>query len=176
MQHLNIEIKAICRDPAAIREYLLAKGAEFRGMDEQTDTYFQVNKGRLKLREGNIENNLIYYERSDQPGPRGSHFRLVKVEDSVGLREMLEKAIGIKVVVKKCREIYFIHNVKFHIDEVPGLGSFIEIEAGNLLANVSAEELRRQCDFYLGEMNITPEDLIASSYSDMLLSRETTAQ
>ena len=82
---------------------------------------------------------------------------------------MLTKSIGIKVVVKKKREIYYISNVKFHIDEVPGLGSFVEIEAGNVFADLSQEELREQCDFYMNEFGIQQEDLVENSYSDMLL-------
>ena len=112
-------------------------------MDEQTDTYFNVPNGRLKLREGNIENNLIFYERTNQAGPRILIFNLVKVEDAEGLKEALTKSNGIKVVVKKRREIYYINNVKFHIDEVPGLGSFVEIEAGNILADLSQATIKR---------------------------------
>ena len=73
------------------------------------------------------------------------------------------------MVVKKRREIYYIKNVKFHMDEVPGLGSFVEIEAGNILADLSRKELKEQCDFYLIEFKISPEDLVEVSYSDMLL-------
>ena len=50
--------------------------------------------------------------------------------------------MGIKAIVKKKREIYYIRNVKFHIDEVPGLGSFAEIEAGNVFADLSQDELQ----------------------------------
>ena len=166
---LNVEIKAVCNDPAFIRDYLLSHHAEFKGLDEQQDTYFNVAHGRLKLREGNIENNLIYYERNDQHGPKNSQFHLMKVEDAGGMKEVLVKSIGIKVVVKKKREIFYIKNVKFHIDEVPGLGSFVEIEAGNILADLSQEDLMSQCDFYLKELGIKGEDLIDVSYSDMLL-------
>lgn len=173
MSYLNVEIKAKCTDTAFIRNYLLKAGADFKGVDEQTDTYFKVVNGRLKLREGNIENNLIYYERSDQSGPKSSHFQLVKIEDANGLKEVLTKSTGIKVVVKKRREIYYIKNVKFHIDEVPGLGSFVEIEAGNLLKDFSPHELKEQCDFYLAQFGIKEEDMIAISYSDMLLAKIT---
>jgi adenylate cyclase, class 2 len=120
------------------------------------------------LREGNIENNLIFYERNNLPGPKSSQFNLVKVEDAKGLKEVLTRSMGIKVIVKKKREIYYINNVKFHIDEVPGLGSFVEIEAGNILADFSQEELKVQCDFYMKEFRIKEEDLIDVSYSDML--------
>lgn len=169
MAFLNVEIKAHCSDPAFIRNYLLTHQASFKGTDEQTDTYFHVPNGRLKLREGNIENNLIFYERTNQAGPKNSHFHLVKVEDAKGLKEVLSKSNGIKTVVIKKREIYYIGNVKFHIDEVPGLGTFVEIEAGNVLANLSQAALKEQCDFYLGEFGIPAGDLIENSYSDMLL-------
>lgn len=171
MEHLNIEIKARCTDPAFIRTYLQNQHAEFKGTDHQTDTYFQVPHGRLKLREGNIENNLIFYERNNQAGPKDSRFHLVKVEDAKGLKEVLTKSNGIKTIVTKQREIWYIGNVKFHIDNVERLGSFIEIEAGNILADLNREELKAQCDFYLEEFNINQKDLVEVSYSDMLLNK-----
>ena len=168
MLFLNVEIKAKCSNPSFIRQYLLSGNADFKGTDEQTDTYFNVPNGRLKLREGNIENNLIFYERTNQAGPKNSHFHLVKVEDAKGLKAVLTKSNAVKAVVKKKREIYYIRNVKFHIDEVPGLGSFVEIEAGNKLADLSEQQLREQCDFYVKEFQIKEADLVEVSYSDML--------
>lgn len=170
MSYLNVEIKARCSDSRFIRDYLLSKGAEYKGTDHQTDTYFKVPNGRLKLREGNIENNLIFYSRPDQAGPKESVFQLVKVEDAAGLKKALTSANGIKIIVEKKREIYFIANVKFHIDEVPGLGSFVEIEAGNITAPLlGAAELKQQCDDYLDAFGIREEDLVEVSYSDLLL-------
>ena len=171
MSHLNVEIKARSKDPSFVRKYLLSHNADFKGIDEQTDTYFNVPHGRLKLREGNIENNLIYYNRNNKAGPKSSQFHLVKVEDAKGLKEVLEKSCGIKLIVRKKREIYYIDNVKFHIDEVPELGFFIEIEASNILANKTEAKLLDQCNYYLKEFAIKDEDLIAVSYSDMLLER-----
>lgn len=171
MSFLNVEIKASCRDASFIRDYLLSNHAEYKGVDAQTDTYFNVRNGRLKLREGNIENNLIFYERANQPGPKNSHFHLVKVEDAAGLKDVLIKSAGIKVVVQKRREIYYIKNVKFHLDEVQGLGSFVEIEAGNILADLTPAQLKDQCDFYVKEFGIKEEDLVEVSYSDLLLKK-----
>ncbi len=169
MSFLNIEIKARCLRPDFVRQWLLAQGARFVGTDQQTDTYFQVGRGRLKLREGNIENNLIYYERADQNGPKPSVFELFPVADAARLKKMLGASLGIKVVVKKKREIYFIDNVKFHIDEVPELGHFVEIEAGNLNSTHKEAELREQCNHYMRALDIHPGELLQSSYSDMLL-------
>lgn len=173
MSYLNVEIKARCQEPARIRKYLELNQAEFRGTDEQTDTYFHTGQGRLKLREGNIENNLIFYERVNHTGPKQSEFMLVRVDDAQSLKQVLEKSNGIKVVVKKKREIYYIRNVKFHLDTVPGLGSFVEIEAGNLLLPLTTAELREQCDFYMDQFGIQETDLIEHSYSDMLLDLKT---
>lgn len=169
MSYLNIEIKARTGSPELIRKILTEHNAEFKGIDEQTDTYFNVPHGRLKMREGNIENNLIYYVRNDQAGPKNSTFHLVKVEDAKGLKEVLTRSCGIKIIVKKKRAIYYIGNVKFHLDDVPGLGIFVEIEAGNLMAKKTEDELLEQCIFYLKKFGIKEEDLVAESYSDMLL-------
>jgi predicted adenylyl cyclase CyaB len=171
MSYLNIEIKAKCKNPSFCREYLQKNNAIFKGTDHQIDTYFNVSSGRLKLREGNIENNLIFYERNDESGPKSSNFHLVNVSDAKELKEVLTKSIGIKIIVEKKREIWFIKNVKFHIDEVPQLGSFVEIEAGNVYHNVTKEKLRQQCDFYMNEFGINNEDLIAVSYCDLMLEK-----
>lgn len=171
MSFLNVEIKAKINYTATIRQYLLDHNADFRGKDIQIDTYFNVGNGRLKLREGNIENNLIYYNRKNQAGPKNSHFSLLKTDTPELLKEILTKANGVKVVVKKIREIYYIRNVKFHIDEVPGLGSFVEIEAGNKEASLTQQELLKQCEFYIKEFGISKQDLVEISYSDMLLEK-----
>jgi predicted adenylyl cyclase CyaB len=169
MSYLNVEIKARCTDPDNVRLFLQQNHATFVGTDKQADTYFNTNKGRLKLREGNIENNLIYYERADTAGPKDSKFILVKVEDAAGLKEVLSASMGIKTVVNKKREIYYIDNVKFHIDEVDRLGSFVEIEAGNVLANLNRGQLQQQCDYYVKALGINHTDMLSRSYSDMLL-------
>lgn len=144
--------------------------AEFRGTDLQTDTYFKVGNGRLKLRQGNIENSLIFYTRENIAGPKISQVNLFQVnQDSDTLKQILINANGIKVVVKKKREIWFIDNVKFHIDEVEGLGSFVEIEAIDKDGHLGLEKIKEQCDHYLHQFNITEENLLTHSYSDLLM-------
>ena len=114
MSFINIEVKARTTRTEHIRKLLQDSGADFKGTDYQTDTYFNVPKGRLKLRQGNIENSLIYYERENIAGPKTSDFNLVKVEDGNTMKELLANSLGVKVTVTKRREIYFIENVKFN--------------------------------------------------------------
>lgn len=171
MAHINIEIKARTLRLEEIRETLKTCGAEFKGTDHQVDTYFKVNQGRLKLREGNIENHLIYYEREDVAAPKKSVVILHKNPPGSNLKEILSNSLGIMVVVDKNREIYFIENVKFHLDDVLGLGSFVEIEAIDLSGNLGEKKLLEQCNFYIDLFGLTKEEMITSSYSDLLLAK-----
>lgn len=169
--HLNVEIKATCRQPAEVRRRLLAAGADFKGTDHQTDTYFNVPDGRLKLRQGPIENALIHYQRSNDAAPKGSAVTMTVVPPNSDLKQVLAHALGVLVEVVKEREIYFIDNVKFHLDTVPGLGSFVEIEAIDLHGNLGADHLHQQCRHYMQLLDITTTALQAMSYSDMLLAK-----
>ena len=172
MSHINIEIKAKCFHPEKVEAFLLSSGARFVGLDHQKDTYFHVPSGRLKLRQGNIEQTLIFYNRPDQEGPKQSDFYLSKMSDPAATEKLLEKALGVKVVVDKFRKIFYIDNVKFHIDEVPGLGSFVEIEAGNLAdPSKTIADLKAQCDHYMKAFEVSEADLIHHSYSDMILAK-----
>lgn len=168
---LNVEIKARCEDPRHIRDYLLSNHAIFKGTDTQRDTYFNVPNGRMKLRQGKIENALIHYQRPDHKGPKSSEVTIYPVAESNLLRSLLEKALGIKVVVEKVREIYFMENVKFHIDIVQKLGNFIEIEAISEDGKISIGKLQEQCQHYLNAFGIREEDLLHNSYSDQLIDK-----
>ncbi len=168
-KHL-VEIKARSRDHDQLRKTLLEAGAAAHGTDHQLDHYFRVPEGRLKLRIGNIERSLIFYRRADLSGPKDSSVSLTTLPDRAvaeSLRHTLNNALGTWVIVDKQREIYFIDNVKFHLDTVAGLGTFVEIEA---IGTSEAErpELLKQVDHYRGVLSIAEADLVAMSYSDLL--------
>ncbi|MFX0122115.1 MAG: class IV adenylate cyclase [Candidatus Hodarchaeota archaeon] len=171
MVHINIEFKAQCHDPEKIRKILTSRNADYKGLDRQVDTYFNVNTGRLKLREGEIERALIYYSRKDTKEPKQSDVTLFPVDSdsSALLKEILIKSLGILVIVSKQRRIYFIDNIKFHIDIVEELGSFVEVEAIDINGNIGVTKLQEQCQFFLELFEISEEDLISMSYSDLLL-------
>ena len=96
MKHLIIEMKAKCGDREAVRRILRSRNADFKGTDHQIDTYFQARDGRLKLREGNIENYLIFYKRGDKAGPKQSDVILFETKPGSPLKEILVKSVGIK--------------------------------------------------------------------------------
>lgn len=170
-----IEIKAKCQNAAKVRKILKEKAADFKGVDHQVDTYFKSPIGRLKLREGNIENTLIHYNRPNQAGPKNSQVTYQKLTPNSKIKEVLSAAMGILAVVDKQREIYFVDNVKFHIDEVKQLGAFVEIEAIDEKGTISINELQAQCEYFMKLFEISSKDLIKVSYSDLIMDLGTTS-
>ena len=154
-----------------MEQLLQQKNPQYIGEDNQVDTYFNVVKGRLKFREGNIENALIYYDRVDAASAKQSDIILYKHSPDKALKHILTTVHGIKVVVAKRRKIYFIDNVKFHFDEVVGLGTFIEVEAIDNNGTSAIEDLQNQCAYYASFFKIQQSDYIQNSYSDLLLEK-----
>src|SRR3954452_12042097 len=164
----NVELKA--RDPRADRslERARALGAEDRGELRQRDTYFAAPRGRLKLREqepGGAE--LIAYERADAAEARESRYRIAPVADPAALREALAAALGTVAVVDKRRRLLLWEGVRIHLDEVAGLGAFVELEG------VAADDsdLARETDLVArlrAELAITDDAVEATGYADLL--------
>lgn len=168
MAHRNVEFKARCHDAERTLSRLLALGARSQGVDAQEDVYYRVFRGRLKRRRGTIENNLIHYLRPDGHAPKESEVRMHPLEADRGLDELLDAALAWDVVVRKRRHILWIDNVKFHVDEVEELGSFVEVEAVDYDGALGAGHLHAQCAEYLRLLGVVEEDLESRSYSDLL--------
>lgn len=166
----NVEIKAKCPNPAQVRSLLLGQeGIHFAGTDWQTDTYFEVPEGRLKLREGNIERSLIFYRRENQAAARRSDVLLYPATDIQALKNLLVAALPVLRVVKKSREIYFIGQTKFHLDTLEDLGTFLEIEVIDASGEEQEEPMRQLCQSYLELLGVRPEQFLDKSYSDMVI-------
>lgn len=166
----NVEFKARISLPLIRRheEKLKTLNPQFIGEDQQSDTYFHTRTGRLKLREGRIENALIHYQRPNTAEAKLSEIILYKHRPDQSLKDILSLHLGIKTVVNKTRRIYFVNNVKFHFDEVERLGTFLEVEAIDDAGIYTTAELKAQCDEYFDFFGLSEADLVAGSYSDML--------
>ena len=168
MAFRNLELKARCADLKRAARVAQELGARLEWTKRQTDTYFHVAHGRLKLREADGQPaELIAYERPDHPAFRESAYHLVPVPDADRLKAALTAALGARVVVAKRRTLYLWHNVRIHLDEVEGLGTFIEFEAVLRTAEDEAASPGRLA--HLAEvLGIREEDRISRSYSDFL--------
>jgi homotetrameric cytidine deaminase len=179
----NVELKARDPDPARTLERALALGAEDHGTIHQRDTYFAGARGRLKLREQTpvgaqatgsagraamASAELVEYRRADSPDARTSAYRRVPVADAAALGEALAAAYGTLVVVEKRRRLLTWEGVRIHLDEVDGLGSHLELEAvAGEGSDLAAEH--EQVERLRAELGVEEGDLVAGSYSDLLL-------
>lgn len=170
--HINFEFKARHNNLTEAENSLKKHQPLFIGEDHQVDTYFNVPNGRLKLREGNIEQSLIFYQRSNVAGAKQSDVTLYQHEANAALKQVLTQSLGIKTVVDKKRKIYFINNVKFHFDTVEGLGTFVEVEAIDKDGSIGLEKLQEQCSRFQQVLGVPESDFIAESYSDLLLAKK----
>jgi homotetrameric cytidine deaminase len=132
--HRNVELKARDPEPERTLRAALDVGAEDHGVLHQRDTYFAAREGRLKLREeragdGTERAQLIPYARADEAAARTSAYRLIDVPDPAALTAGLEASLGISVVVTKARRLLLWEGVRIHLDDVEGLGAFVELEA-----------------------------------------------
>src|SRR3989449_2131714 len=167
MNVVNYEFKARLKNEAHVRTVLKALRARFIGTDHQVDTYFRVPRGRLKVRQGDIENALIFYERPNARGARPSRVRMIELPPNSPVQEILAAALGVLAVVDKRREIYFAGNVKIHLDRVRGLGRFVEVEAISRSGRV--RRIREQARNFQKLFGIAHADMVAESYSDLVL-------
>lgn len=172
MSTKNIEFKARVSDLAKYENKLLTLSPCFVGLDHQVDTYFNVPTGRLKLREGTIENTLINYNRADTADVKLSEIILYHHQPDPALKTILELQLGVKAVVDKKRKIYFINHIKFHFDEVEGLGTFIEVEVIDTNGSLQLEDMKKDCDHYFQFFDLKQSDLVDRSYSDLSMEKE----
>jgi adenylate cyclase class IV len=165
----NVELKAIDPDPSASLEICRALGAEDCGTIAQRDTYFEVARGGLKLREEQPGHpHLIQFERASEPQQRESRYRIIEVSDGAALCAALAAAIGIRRVVVKRRHLLLWQSVRIHLDEVEQLGAFIELEAVAEPDSDLTHEHRLIAELR-DALAITDERLIAHGYAEQLL-------
>ena len=172
----NVESKTRCPDLGAIARLAAALGARYEGRIEQVDTYFRVRRGRLKLREAShygpdgrmsASSELIRYERPDVNGARVSVYERTANEDPKSSRLRLEAAHGVRGCIRKHRELWILDSTRIHLDEVEGLGTFVELETVCAEGEPSVDE-RLEHDRLWSALGLDPQARVAGSYIDLL--------
>jgi len=142
----NLEIKCRADDLISVRRRALSAGGRSVDVLRQTDTYFRVSHGMLKLRE--IEGHpseLIAYSRPERSGSRVSDYRVYTTSDVESLRDVLQRTHDVLGVVRKSRELILMERTRVHLDTVEGLGTFVELETAGTdrpESEVAAEHTR----------------------------------
>lgn len=170
----NIEIKAKLKNRNRLLEKIikLCDAENTKAIElEQLDIFYRVNIGRLKLRHFGTgqESELIAYERPNEKGPKLSSYTRVPMATHTAelLDKALTSALGVSMQVKKNRLVYLIGQSRLHIDQVEGLGDFIEIEVV-LKPNQTIDDGQLVMNKLITELGIQTEDLINTAYADLL--------
>ena len=163
----NWELKCRCGDLEAVRGRALALGARDVGVLEQTDTFFPAPEGRLKLREfGEGAGELIAYRRADGTEARGSDYLLCQVSEPERLREALAFALGTRVVVRKRRRLLLWRHTRIHLDDVEGLGSFVELET--VMSGQTDAAARAELEEAAAALGLDACEPVSGAYVDLL--------
>ena len=169
---VNIEIKARLTDFEALKQRAQALSDTPVKIIPQVDTFFQTGKGRLKLREfGSRPAQLVYYERLDQNGPKRSHYRILETSDPESLKDILQLALGIRGVVRKTRYLYMVGQTRVHLDDVEGLGQFMELEVV-LRPGQSDEDGQAIARELMAKLGVNESDLLDGAYMDLMENKE----
>lgn len=163
----NIEIKVWVPDLEKLKS--LAEALSDTPVESlpQEDTFFNIAHGRLKLRETGGRGQLIYYRREDTAGPKRSDYSIFPTADPESLKNLLAAALSVRGVVRKQRWLYRVGNTRIHLDEVEGLGNFLELEVV-LAPGQSADEGLVTAEMLMAQLGVDPADLVEGAYIDLL--------
>jgi len=164
----NIEIKA--RITRVIDLIGPAAAIADQGPTEilQDDTFFDCRAGRLKLRAfSNSQGELIFYQRSNQSGPKESFYVRTPTAAPDSLRETLTLAYGAVGRVRKHRTLFLAGRTRIHLDAVEDLGDFLELEVV-LDDDEPLENGIREAHRLMQQLDVTPSQLIDRAYIDLL--------
>lgn len=165
----NVEIKARVGGMDAMRRRVAGIADGPPESLAQTDTFFVVGAGRLKLREiSTTRAELIYYARSDTLEPKESQYERVAVADAPALRQLLTAALGVRGEVHKWRLVYRVGRTRVHLDQVRDLGDFLELEV-ELEPGESAATGVEEAQRLMRQLGIREDDLVAGAYVDLLI-------
>lgn len=169
-KHKMVELKARVDDQDFLRKILSTLGAEHVGTFQQSDLYFKVPEGRLKLREVKDDSTaeLIYYERENIEGPKSDDAFILRVQEPEELKKTLKKILTPLIIVEKVREIYRYKGTQIHLDTVKKLGKFIEFERQTSDDPKSIKKDRLILEKLMEKLKIDPSNLESLSYSDLL--------
>lgn len=166
----NIEIKARIADLPALRKIAERIAEEPGETLFQEDIFYESARGRLKLRIlAEDRGELIAYERPAASGPRESSYRIYPTAAPRLLAEILGSAFAVRGIVRKRRLLFLTGQTRIHLDDVAGLGSFLEFEV--VLRNEqAAEEGIAIARSLMKVFGIADKDLVPDAYIDLLQS------
>ena len=163
----NIEIKTTVSDLPHLESRIAALNAEYQWTHRQRDTFFNVPSGYLKLRVVEEEpGELIAYERESGTHPRPSDYEIARTDDPASLESALTRSLGIRGVIEKTRRLYLWRHTRIHLDEVKGLGLFLELET--VAKDIDLATARQEADLVIEALALSATEFLDRPYLECL--------
>lgn len=181
----EVEVK-VRGDHERVRDRLAAVGAERIGSVRQKDTYYDAPHRSFAETDEALR---LRRERTDAGASIRLTYKGPLVETASKTREELETAIedgdaadailqtlGFDpvAVVRKDRERYAVAGYTVALDDVDGLGEFVEVETEGDAEAI--EPLREGAVDLLCRLDLDPDDHLRTSYLELLLESDSTAE
>ncbi|MFW9943447.1 MAG: class IV adenylate cyclase [Candidatus Sifarchaeia archaeon] len=189
----EVEVKAPISDLESVRNALERIGAQQLNSETQTDAYydhpcraFHETDEALRLRRRlpysqelteDVDESRPLYELTYK-GPKVDSLSKTRIELSVGLvdaaaAKSLLVHLGFKYVgeVVKKRVFHSLGDLTLSLDEVEGIGDFLEIEQV-VDSKERIEPLREKMFKILEQLGLDPETSTRSSYLEMFLEKK----
>jgi predicted adenylyl cyclase CyaB len=166
---LNFELKTKISNCAEILERIKNIGAIYKETMNQIDYYFQIGTEKEKIREINHHTiSLISYKRSEKNGRKDSNYVIKEISQEQ--KESLLKEKPLLCLVDKNRQLWMYKNTRIHIDNVVGLGNFMELET--VVKDISKNQGLNEFKEVVKKLEIDLEETEPFSYSDLILNKK----
>jgi adenylate cyclase len=173
-RNLELKVRVTETDLERLESRLVALTCNPVERLNQVDSYLEVTRGRLKLRElrdangALVRTELIAYARPDVTGSRWSQYEVIPIPgtDAPSLLRALHMTHDTLVRVAKTRAVGHIGHTRVHLDRVEGLGAFVELETViRSQPETDAEAEHRQV---ISALRLDRFPLVSGSYSDLI--------
>jgi adenylate cyclase class 2 len=173
---IEVEAKVRINDIEGMEKRITEQGAEYKGTIKQADEYFDFpdmrifNSGgafRVRAADGSYRVTYKGVKKDEETTSREeieiaieSAEKMIKILENMGLIRLCE--------IKKKRKVYLLAGLKISLDEVEGLGCFMEMEG---MANSEAEYKEKKKEIFklLDKLGVPAEDISQRSYMEMAL-------
>jgi adenylate cyclase class 2 len=178
--NIEIELKARLDNPKQV-EAKLKKIARFVRQKRQKDVYYvpkskdffaiKKTKEYLRVRYDEGKDQLAYHVCSYLSEEKQSTKEFEVYVDNPRLTETILKGIGFRrrVVVYKTRRYYSMSGFEVVLDNVKGLGSFIEVEAKKDFGGI--DKTMERCREVLKRLGLEKVKKINKGYPDLILGK-----
>jgi adenylate cyclase class 2 len=179
---IEVEVKLRVGNHKALEEQLKLLGAVFKGEEHQWDIYFnaphrdffQTGEAlRLRQEDQKPEATLTYkgppvYSAGSKAREEIESHIESPVENLQKHRAILE-ALGFRSIaeIKKKRRCYLLDGIPVYLDEVEGLGSFIEV--GTVVRDEEVSAMKKKIFSLMERLGFKQEQIVPETYLELLL-------